>query len=147
MAFNIYIPNPSRKTMGGIITNKTTQRDWVAKLWTNNYTPVIGNPSGGSVAGDFTEAAGGGYASITLTGASWTAGDDGVDDGLLTYADLVWTFTGALTSNATIYGCFFVQATSGLLMLAAKDTNPYTPTANGDTYRVPPSVRYGDLVA
>jgi hypothetical protein len=141
----LVLPNPSRQLWLKNVIAHTAGQNWVAKLYTNNYTPLVGTPSGGSVAADFTEAAGGGYVAKTLTGGTWTLGDDGVDDGLASYTEQVWTFTGALTGSATIYGVFFVQATSGLLLAAEKFANPFQPLNNGDAYGYTPKVRLGDL--
>lgn len=147
MAIAIVVPVPSRQLIGQMTVNKVTPENLILKLYANDYTPVIGSPSGGSTAANFTEAAGGGYTSKTLTGASWTVGDDGVNDGKVAYATQTWTFTGALTTNPKIWGIFFVQTSSGLLVFCGRDTDGFTPTSNGDLYSVTPEVRFGDLVA
>lgn len=139
------IPVPSRQLFLKNWLNHTAPQNAVLRLYTNNYTPVIGSPSGGSVAADFTEAAGGGYAAKTLAGSSFTLGDDGVNDALASYADQTWTFTGALTGSATIYGWFMTQATSGLLMAAELLSDTYTPAVNGDSLTLAPRIRGGDL--
>lgn len=101
------------------------------KLNTNNYVPLDT-----SVAGDFTEAAGGGYAAVTLTNGSWviTVGNDPSD---AVYAQQTWTFTGALTGTATIYGYFVVDA-DGVFVFAEKFDYSMTPAKNGDQLKVTP---------
>ena len=101
------------------------------KLYTNNYTPLDS-----SVAGDFTEASGGGYAAKTLTNGSWTVtpADDPSD---AVYAEQTWTFTGALAGSATIYGYFVIDA-DGTIVLGEKFDYSFTPAKNGDQLRVTP---------
>jgi hypothetical protein len=106
--------------------------DLTLSLYTNNYVPLDT-----SVAGDFTEAAGGGYAAVTLTMGSWTvaAGNDPSD---AVYAEQTWTFTGTLTGAATIYGYFVVDA-DGTLLFAEKFDYSFTPAKNGDQLRLTPA--------
>lgn len=141
----IVIPEPSRELILKNFLNHTAAQNLTLKLFTNNYTPLIGTPTGGSVAADFTEASGGGYAAKTLTGSSWTLTNDGVNDGKATYADQTWTFSGALSGSATIYGYFVVQATSGLLVWAERFSDTFTPAVANDALTVSPAIRAGDL--
>lgn len=134
------LPLEARKLALKLILNNSAGQDLKLKLYTNNYTPI-----GSSVAGDFTIAAGGGYADKTLSGASWTFTDDGVDDGKATYADQTWTFTGTLTGSATVYGWIIVQATSGLILAAEKLSSSFLPATNGDNLTLSPAIRAGDL--
>jgi hypothetical protein len=122
------------------LLNNTAPQNMSLRLFTNNVTPTVT-----SVAGDFTEAAGGGYAAKTLAGGSWTFGNDGVDDGLATYADQTWTFTGALTGSATIYGWFMVQVTSGIIVAAERLSDTMTPAVANDALTLSPAIRAGDL--
>jgi len=108
--------------------------DLTLKLYTNNYTPLDT-----SVAGDFTEASGGGYAAATLTMGSWTVAT-GNDPSDAVYAEQTWTFTGALTASATIYGYFIVDD-DGTLILAEKFDYSFTPAKNGDQLRLTPKVQ------
>ena len=109
-------------------------KDLTLKLYTNNYTPLDT-----SVAGDFTEAAGGGYAAVTLTNGSWTI-TPGNDPSDAVYAQQVWTFTGPLTGNTTIYGWFIVDA-DGVCWKAEKYDFSFTPAKNGDQLRETPRVQ------
>ena len=106
-------------------------KDLVVKLYTNNYTPVDT-----SVAGDFTEAAGGGYVTKTLTNGSWTVtvGNDPSD---AVYAEQTWTFTGTLTGSATIYGYFVVGNNgTGTLVYAELLGASFQPLNNGDQLKI-----------
>lgn len=106
-------------------------RDLTLKLYTNNYVPLDT-----SVAGNFTEASGGGYASVTLSNGSWTV-STGNDPSDAVYAEQTWTFTGALAASATIYGYFVVDA-DGVLFFAEKFDYSFTPAKNGDQLRLTP---------
>ncbi len=101
------------------------------KLFTNDYTPVQT-----SVAGSFTEASGGGYAAKTLTNGSWTVtvGNDPSD---AVYAEQTFTFTGALSGSATVYGYFVVDA-DGTLVWAERFSSSFQPANNGDTIKITP---------
>jgi hypothetical protein len=109
----------------------TASKDLSLRLYTNNYIPLDT-----SVAGDFTEASGGGYAAKTLTNGSWTVtvGNDPSD---AVYAEQTWTFTGALSGSATIYGYFILDA-DGILCLGEKFDYSFTPAKNGDQLRLTP---------
>ena len=105
------------------------------KLYATNVTPAEGD-----TAGSYTEAAGGGYAEKALTGSSWTvATSAGTTTG--TYAAQTYTFTGALTTNAIIYGYYVVAATAGTLLWAELAAATFTPATNGDTYTVTPAIQ------
>lgn len=114
--------------------NNAAPENQTLHLFVNNVTPAESD-----TAASYTEAAGGGYASKALTGSSWSIGTvAGVTSG--TYAAQVFTFSGALTTNPTIYGYFFKAATSGTLLLAEAAASSYTPTTSGDYYTVNPVV-------
>lgn len=124
-----------------VILKAFFNNDWPAggknltlKLYTNNYTPLDT-----SVAGDFTEASGGGYAAKTLSNASWvvTTGNDPSD---AVYAEQTWTFTGLLAGSATVYGYFIVDA-DGILLLGEKFDYSFTPAKNGDQLRLTPKAQ------
>ena len=106
----------------------TSANDFQIRLFCNNYTPLQT-----SIASDFTQATGGGYAAKTLSNGSFTVtvGNDPSD---AVYAIQTWTFTGALTTNTTVYGYYIVDS-DGVLLLAENIT-AYTPAANGDTLAV-----------
>lgn len=81
-------------------------------------------------AGGLTEAAGGGYAAITLTNGSWTVSQVG-SIYQAAYAQQTFTFTGALTTNPVVYAAYIVDADNNLIN-AELLTAPFTPANNGD---------------
>lgn len=104
------------------------------KLNVNNITPADTD-----VVGAYTEAAGGGYAAKTLTNGSWTESNvGGIEQEA--YAKQTWTFTGALTGNAIIYGAYFVDA-DGILIGAQKLDSAYQPLQNNDSLAVTPKIQ------
>jgi hypothetical protein len=105
------------------------------KLFATDVTPADT-----STAGSFTEAAGGGYAAITLTnGTGWVESQvGGIEQ--VAYAQQTFTFTGPLTTNPAIYGYYVVDA-DGVLVYAEKAGATFTPANNGDTYKVTPIVQ------
>lgn len=114
------------------LVNKASPENLVYRLFTNNIAPAEGD-----TAATYTEAAGGGYASKALTGATWTitAGNPST----AAYPAQTWTFTGALTAGATVYGYYVTRATTGDLVLA-ENFSPFTPAANGDNIVLTPQI-------
>jgi hypothetical protein len=102
------------------------------KLFATNVTPAETD-----TAGSYTEAAGGGYADKDLTGASWTVTPGAPTEAA--YAQQDYTFTGALTTNGTLYGYFVVRTTTGDLILAETFTS-FTPANNGDKVLLTPKI-------
>ena len=101
------------------------------KLFATNVTP-----SDTSTAGSFTEATGGGYAAKTLTNGSWTESNvGGIEQ--VAYAQQTFGFTGALTTNTTVYGYYIVDA-DGVLVYAEAQA-PFTPANNGDQITLTPT--------
>jgi hypothetical protein len=101
------------------------------KLFTSNTTPADTD-----VAGTYTEASGGGYAAKTLTNGSWTV-TPANDPSDAVYGIQTWTFTGALSGSATIYGYYVIDADSTLIF-AERLTASMTPANNGDQLSVTP---------
>jgi hypothetical protein len=101
------------------------------RLYTNNITPGETD-----TAGTYTEAAGNGYAAITLTGGSWTVTE--ADPASAAYAQQTFTFTGAL---GDVYGYFVTQTTSGILMYAERFSGaPINIANNGDQIKITPTI-------
>lgn len=106
------------------------------RLYGNNATP-----SGVSVAADFTEIAGGGYANKPITFANWTI-TGGAPTVALYNATQSWVFTGPINAPGTIYGYFITKDSDGTLLLAqrfASGVVPFTPIA-GSSVRVTPRI-------
>ena len=106
-------------------------KDLTLKLFCNDRTPAEGD-----IASAYTEATGGGYAAKTLTCGNWTV-TDGAAQAQATYAMQQFTFSGALTSNPTIYGYYIVDA-DNVLQCAERFEVSVTPVADGNYVRVTP---------
>jgi hypothetical protein len=128
----IVVPNTGEVLALEYLVNKTAPENLKYQLFATNVTPAETD-----TAGTYTIATGGGYADKTMTGASWSA--TGGAPSTIAYAQQTWTFTGALTTNATIYGYIAVLATSGTLVLAETFTS-FTPAANGDNIKLTPTI-------
>lgn len=114
-----------------MIVNKSVPQDLVLKLYQNNITPAEGD-----TAATYTEATFSGYASVSLTGASWGAASGGT----ITNTERTFTHNGGVTSNS-IYGYYVVQATSGTLLYAERDAAaPFTIANNGDNIKITPTI-------
>jgi len=101
------------------------------RLYTNSATPADTD-----TAGTYNEAAGGGYAVITLTTGAWSIASAN-DPSDATAAQQTWTFTGSLTGSATIYG-YFVTDGDGTLIFAERLGTSFTPANNGDQLKLTP---------
>jgi hypothetical protein len=129
----LLVPNTGEVIALNYLVNKvTTTRDLIYRLFATNVTPAETD-----TAGSYTEAAGGGYASKTLTGATWTV--TGGAPSNATYPQQTWTFTGALTTNATVFGYYVTRATDADLVLAEAFTS-FTPASNGDQILLTPQI-------
>ena len=129
----LLVPNVGENIALAYLVGKTTTvRDLIYRLFATNVTPAETD-----TAGSYTEAAGGGYANKTLTGASWT-----ITNGAPTsaaYAQQTWTFTGALTTNGTVFGYYVTRVTDADLVLAETFTS-FTPANNGDQILLTPQI-------
>lgn len=127
---SLVVPNVAEvDALTKILTPSMTMR-----LYGNNIFPV-----GASVAGSFTEIAGGGYANKPLVFAGWVivAGTPTT----ATYAIQTWNFTGAINAPGTIYGYFVTRDSDGMLMWAerfAAGVVPIVPVA-GSVISVTPT--------
>lgn len=129
----ILVPNVGENIALSYLTGKvTTVRDLIYRLFATNVTPAETD-----VAGTYTEAAGGGYGSKTLTGANWTITNGAPTEAA--YAQQTWTFTGALTTNPTVYGYYVTRVTDADLVLAETFTS-FTPVNNGDQILLTPKI-------
>lgn len=129
----ILVPNVGENiALSYLIGKTTTVRDLIYRLFATNVTPAETD-----TAGSYTEAAGGGYASKTLTGASWTVTNGAPTDAA--FAQQTWTFTGVLTTNPTVYGYYVTRVTDADLVIAETFTS-FTPTNNGDQILLTPHI-------
>lgn len=116
----------------GLVLNlqEILNRVLTLKLYSNNRTPAAGD-----TAGSYTEVSGGGYADVDLLYASWSISAGGI----ASYAPQDFTFTGATTAPAVIYGYYIVDA-DGVLRWAERFPGtvvPFTPV-NGSLIRITP---------
>lgn len=126
----VVVNNGENIALSYLVNKVTTPENLVYKLFATNITPGETD-----TAGTYTEATGGGYSTkAALTGANWT-----IATGTASYTDLVWTFTGALTTNPTIYGYYVVRASTGDLVFAESFTG-FTPASNGDSLTITPQI-------
>lgn len=129
----LLVPNVGENIALSYLVGKTTTvRDLIYRLFATNVTPAETD-----VAGTYTEAAGGGYASKTLTGASWTVTNGAPTEAA--YAQQTWTFTGVLTTNPTVYGYYVTRVTDADLVLSETFTS-FTPANNGDQILLTPKI-------
>lgn len=107
-----------------LVGKDTTVQNLTLKLFSNNVTPGSDfTPS------SFVEVTGGGYASVSLTGSTWT-----VDNSAAVYPQQTWTFTGAA---GNVYGYYVTTADNTAVIFAEKfDDGPYNVATNGDIIRV-----------
>lgn len=118
---SLVIPNTAEVVFLQKILNEAV----TIRIFGNNATP-----SATSVAGDFNEIAGGGYANVILASANWgyTAGNPSY----ALQAKVTWTFTGAINAPGTIYGYFITRNADGTLWWAERfppAAVPFTPIA------------------
>jgi hypothetical protein len=129
MALNV--PDVGENVALENFVNKTAPQNPVLRLYKNNITP-----SDTDTTATFTEATFPGYASITLTGASWNAASAG---SISFSAQQTFTCTGVATDD--IYGYYINQVTSTILMWAERDgAAPFAVRNNGDTIKITPTI-------
>lgn len=130
MALNV--PDVGENIALEALVNKTAPQNLTLKLFSNNITP-----SDTDVAGTYTEATFAGYASISLTGASWGAASAGT----ITYGSQQ-TFTRSTTGTTeNIYGYYVIQAVSGILVWSERDASaPFAVTNSGDAIKLTPTI-------
>jgi hypothetical protein len=102
-----------------------TSKDLTLILFCNDIVPIDTHE-----LSDYIEPTGGGYASKTLTCGSWTVS---IVSGIAQaeYAQQVFTFTGPLNGDATIYG-YVVKDDDDNLVFSELLDEPCTPVANGN---------------
>jgi hypothetical protein len=129
----LVVPNVGENIALSYLVGKTTTvRDLIYRLFATNVTPAETD-----TAGSYTEAAGGGYTSKTLTGASWVVTNGAPT--VASYAQQTWTFTGPLSTNPTIYGYYVTRVTDADLVLAEAFAS-FTPANNGDQILLTPQI-------
>jgi hypothetical protein len=113
----------------------TANNHFYLHLFVNNVTPAQTGIS-------YTEASGGGYPTGSpqngkvLSNGSWTV-NTANDPSDAVYTEQDFTFTGALTTNPTVYG-YYVTDADGVVLWAERFSTTFTPTANGDKIKMSP---------
>lgn len=129
----ILVPNTGEVIALQYLVNKVaTPENLILFLFATNITPAETD-----TFATYTVAAGGGYADITLTGASWTV--TGGAPSSATNAQQTFTFTGALTTNGTVYG-YGYKRVSSLDLVAVETFASFTPAASGDNIKITPAI-------
>jgi hypothetical protein len=127
----LVVPNNGEGDALQYFVNRATPENLVLRAFTNNITPAETDN-----AAAYTEDTAPGYASITLTGASWGAPSEGAPSSIA-YAQQTWTYTGA----SNVYGYFMTRATSGRIALAERFTGaPFAIPSGGGTVKVTPQI-------
>lgn len=130
----LVVPNDGEADMLSYYVNKAAPENLVLRLFTNNLTPGEAD-----TAESYTEAAGGGYSSKTLAGASWTVTPGAPSEAA--YPQQTFGFTGPLSGNAQVYGYYLTRATSGKIAHAERFSDgPYPIANNGDEVKVTPKI-------
>lgn len=116
------------------LNNVRAGNNLTLRLYTNDYTPLQTSNNT-----NFTDAAGGGYAAITLALNSWTI-TPANDPSDAIYANQTFTFSGNLTGNASVYGYFVTDAANTVIWGERFGAN-FTPTNNGDNIVIAPKLQ------
>lgn len=115
------------------LLNNTAGQDQTLKLYKSNTTPANTD-----TAATYTESTFTGYASKSLTGASWsfTAANPSHAD----YAQQTFTSSANQTAE-NAYGYFLIQTTSGTIILAERFTGaPYVIQNLNDAIQLTPVI-------
>jgi hypothetical protein len=125
--------NQGETIMLEALVNKTAPQTLILKLFKNNYTPVEGDTEAAYTEADFT-----GYASVSLTPATWVTTAGAPSD--VTYPEQTFT-SSANQMLQNVYGYYLVQTTSGKLVAAERFSNgPFPIQNNGDAIKVTPKI-------
>lgn len=126
----INVPDAGENLILEMIVNKTAAQNLSLRLYKSNTTPADSD-----TAGTYTEADFGGYAAITLSGASWNS----AASGSIAYS-AQQTFTLSSGSNS-IYGYYITQAVSGVILLSERDPSaPFSMANVGDNVKITPTI-------
>lgn len=128
----LLVPSVGENKLLAFALGKEAPSNQLLKLFVNDVTP-----GDTDVAETYTEMSTLGYASKTLTLASWTiAQATGVAEG--SYAQQIWTFTSG--TAVVIYGYFVVDSGSGVLLWAERFGTSKTVQTNGDQLLLTPKI-------
>lgn len=129
----LLIPDVGECEMLDCVLKDAAPEALTLKLYSNNYDAVEG-----SIAGNFTEVSGGGYAAKSLTRAGWNSASTAAGVSSSTYGTAqTWSFTGTVA----VVGYFLVGTTSGTVYWAERLYAGAGQTFNnGDSLTVTPKI-------
>lgn len=132
----LIVPSASEKTLEDFMLGVTTPGNQILKLFVNNVTP-----DDTFVAASLTEMSTLGYAAKTLTKTSWVtvAGATG-QPATSTYAQQTWTFTSG--TPVTVYGYYYTDTTTGLLLMVELFTSSKVVQNTGDQIIITPTITF-----
>lgn len=124
-----------------------TQEDWTALNAEHAITDIDGNSFSIAVntsgyAGDYVPGTDAGTY-VETTPVAWTEEPANTPPDII-MAEQTWAFTGVLTTNATVYGYYFVKQSDGAPVAAKKLDTPYTPATGGGALKCTPRVQGGN---
>lgn len=112
-----------------LLTGKSTSAiPMTLRLFSNNATV-----SGATLSGDLTELTLDGYASIALTGASWSSASQSSSKGSTSYPTQTFNFTNVSAGN--VYGLYVTNTSTGDLVAVEKWAVPRS-VVSGDSLSV-----------
>jgi hypothetical protein len=129
MALNV--PHTGENIALEALVNKTAPQTLLLHLFISNTTPADTD-----TLATYTEATFPGYASVSLTPATWGAASGGT----ITYGSQI-TFTCTGTSTDNVYGYYVNQTTSTTLVWSERDAAaPFAVRNNGDAIKITPTI-------
>ena len=125
------VPDVGENKILEMMVNKTAPENLVLRLFQSNTTP-----SDTDTAATYTESNFTGYASITLTGATWSA----ASAGSIAYS-AQQTFTCSGAASQSVYGYYITQLTSTVLIWSERDAlAPFAIANSGDAVKITPTI-------
>jgi hypothetical protein len=129
---SLFLPDGAEELWLQLVTHKTANADLVLHLYVNNHTPADAD-----TAGSYTEMSTQGYASKTLTGASWTASAGNPSS--IVYAEQVWTADGT-GGSTNVYGIYYTGPGSALLGVEVFPGGPFVVSVSGQQVGYTPTL-------
>ncbi len=129
----LLVPNNGEGLVLKNFLNKTAPQAQKMLLYKSNTTPAETDTTASYTAADFT-----GYSDKSLDGTDWTITEGAPSNA----AAAAQTFTSSADqSSQSVYGYFFKQATSGIIMWAERfAAAPYAIANNGDNIVITPQI-------
>ena len=123
------------------------QADWTALnaehtityIGANSFSIAV-NTSG--YAGDYVPGTDPGTV-VETTPCAWTEEYANTPPDII-MAEQTFTFSGVLTTNATVYGWYLVKQADGVIIASKLLDTPYTPASGGGTLKFTPRLQAGN---